>query len=180
MRGDLPETSTRFDLRCPELPSYGGEPNMLLSVCTTRRLRGGGCHGVKCSAIEVPAAVAVENPAEPVCSVEGCEVRHYAKGLCQRHYSKSIYKPRPRKAAKPKAVGCSVVGCHGRHEAKGLCVKHYRELRNRKAVASTVRDGDVRFSDRNWAAYHTLLLLADRRGVAPDDLLAELIDKEAV
>lgn len=56
-----------------------------------------------------------------LCSIEGCEKRHYAKGLCRQHYRKVHPE---KKSTKP----CIVEGCKLHQQARGYCSKHYFRL----------------------------------------------------
>ena len=75
-------------------------------------------------------------PARPVrlCTVEGCETRHYAKGFCTKHY----YADKRRQENKPErqpAAGlvCGVEDCEKARKSKGLCQMHY--FRERRSAA---------------------------------------------
>ena len=73
-----------------------------------------------------------------VCSIEGCERKHYAKGLCSKHYQEKTKK----KERKKRGI-CSIDGCGNKHSAKGLCKKHYdsfmKDDKNRRLKVSIYR-----------------------------------------
>lgn len=68
---------------------------------------------------------------ERLCSIEGCERRHYARGWCQYHHNRwrrngdpILRKPGGRNLNPP--AYCTVEGCQRTHKARGLCDAHYR------------------------------------------------------
>ena len=63
-----------------------------------------------------------------VCSVEGCNTKHYARGLCVFHYNRhkagtDLTRPYQRKNA---YKTCTHQDCNLPHRCKGLCEVHYR------------------------------------------------------
>lgn len=67
-----------------------------------------------------------------LCSVEGCERRHWAKGLCNPHWGRARRNngdPGSATIAKIGATGCAFDGCVEKHSAGGLCNSHYAQRR---------------------------------------------------
>jgi len=63
-----------------------------------------------------------------VCSIDGCDKKHYGHGYCNKHYQKWKIHGDPL-ADKTKRRGkCSVDNCDNPHYGNGLCNKHYRRL----------------------------------------------------
>lgn len=67
-----------------------------------------------------------------ICSVEGCDKKHYGKGFCQRHYN-SFNRNGDPLAAKPRRspqLGrvCSEPGCDRKVMGRDLCSMHYKRL----------------------------------------------------
>lgn len=71
------------------------------------------------------------------CSLEFCDIDHYAKGYCKSHYAIFIRKTnkgikvedinfKPIREVNDTAV-CKVVGCSRNGVAKGLCLNHYTQ-----------------------------------------------------
>ena len=61
---------------------------------------------------------------ERLCSVEGCERKHYAKGFCRTHYarmSRGAPLDRPIQRHGGPVKFCSVEGCDRGNRAKGFC-----------------------------------------------------------
>lgn len=91
---------------------------------------------------------------EQVCSVPGCERKHYARGFCGTHYKRQRtgrdpFGPRLNNNGLPRGSvrTCSVEGCDGKHQAQGYCNLHYMRLRkfgSAEATGKWVRgDGHV-------------------------------------
>mgnify|MGYP003588338986 CR=1 FL=1 len=55
------------------------------------------------------------------CDIPNCPDTHYARGLCKRHYQK-MQRDSPAKRL------CEHEGCEGKHYGRGLCAKHYKRL----------------------------------------------------
>lgn len=64
---------------------------------------------------------------ERVCSVDGCENKHFCKGFCNKHYKK--FKKYGDPLVSKYIYVCQVEGCSDKHFAKGLCLKHYGRIR---------------------------------------------------
>src|SRR4051794_34641732 len=63
-----------------------------------------------------------------ICTVEGCEGKHYGQGLCNKHWQRWRYHGRP--GAGPhllvNEMPCAVDDCGRFARSRGLCEKHYR------------------------------------------------------
>src|SRR5206468_10198493 len=64
------------------------------------------------------------------CSVDNCQVRHYAKGFCKKHYTQVL---RHGKLTPDRERGivrvCKVENCGRTDTIKGHCRKHWRQIR---------------------------------------------------
>lgn len=86
-----------------------------------------------------------------LCSIEGCDRKHYGKGFCNTHYAAARRGPaEPHKAIR----ACAVEGCLRSHRAKGLCSPHYMEHRRAsnpayksKQLAATRRRNRERYRE---------------------------------
>lgn len=67
-----------------------------------------------------------------LCTVSGCEKKHYAKGYCNKHYQRvcSSGTADDRK----RILTCTVSGCGKSHKSNGLCLMHYTRM---------IRHGDL-------------------------------------
>ncbi len=67
-----------------------------------------------------------------ICSIDGCEKKHYAKEYCSFHYKRSLkgknlYDP---KNSELFLKVCTIADCDGEHVAKGYCAKHYAQWKH--------------------------------------------------
>lgn len=62
-----------------------------------------------------------------VCSVEGCEAKHYGRGYCSLHYVRVIRYGMPPEGSPPREPDvCSIKGCGRIVLARGWCSAHYQ------------------------------------------------------
>lgn len=74
-------------------------------------------------------------PTDRICSIDGCERKHFGRGWCRLHYNRMSRYGRPDRLRHSQPDGkCSVEGCERDHHASGYCGTHLMRLR---------RDGDV-------------------------------------
>ena len=65
-----------------------------------------------------------------ICSVNGCDSKHYSKGYCRKHYRKFTKYGNPLVTKLPRRDPiCLVNGCQKRQTGLGYCPMHYRRLK---------------------------------------------------
>ena len=62
-----------------------------------------------------------------LCSVEGCENKHWAKEFCKSHYKKWRRFGDPLHVVNYVTMICSFEGCEVKHQAYGYCNMHYNK-----------------------------------------------------
>ena len=74
-----------------------------------------------------------------ICSVEGCDKKHFGKGYCNKHYinlkrhNNPLYvAPRYNHSKK-----CSVIDCNRKYYGKGYCQLHYQRFKNHGSTLYT-------------------------------------------
>lgn len=72
--------------------------------------------------------------AERICSVDGCDQKHFGRGYCNMHHKRLWRYGQTEKMRAPRF--CSVNGCGLPHFGRGYCNMHYTRL---------VRNGTVEF-----------------------------------
>lgn len=67
-----------------------------------------------------------------ICSIEGCERRHYAKAICRLHYSRQRRTGTTDLLERPRVerVPCSVDGCETSSKNRGMCGMHAERRRS--------------------------------------------------
>ncbi len=79
---------------------------------------------------------------EKICSVEGCNLKHYCKGYCNKHYyqvkrhgciqtqediSRRLSEASKRRERVNAGKMCSIDGCESPAKTKGMCNRHYQQ-----------------------------------------------------
>lgn len=68
-----------------------------------------------------------------ICSVEGCDKRHFGRGFCRTHYAKWAKYKNPLFIKEVqnhnRSPICTIEGCNSKHEAMGFCHMHYRRFK---------------------------------------------------
>jgi hypothetical protein len=73
-----------------------------------------------------------------VCSINGCEKKHFGKGFCYSHYFNWWKHGTPIKPQK-QIRKCSFHGCERKYRAKGLCELHYIRWRKHGDASVALR-----------------------------------------
>lgn len=75
----------------------------------------------------------VPSPLDGLCTIDDCNILHYAHGWCEMHYARWRRSGDPlvaRKRRKAPVDGyCTVFECKEQHLARGLCNMHYQRWR---------------------------------------------------
>lgn len=100
-----------------------------------------------------------------LCSIEGCQRKHYAKGYCAKHYKQKFRK----------FIGsnCTIEGCTNKADSHGLCGKHLARYNQGKDPNTRTRldknhiliDGDI-----------ARIILCDNHGVPSAEAIIDAED----
>jgi len=77
-----------------------------------------------------------------VCSVEGCDRKHYGNGYCQMHNRRARENGGDPNGARAYGQSCQVPGCTNRHHANGFCSKHGHRFKRHGDPLADVQERD--------------------------------------
>jgi hypothetical protein len=85
--------------------------------------------------------------AERICSMPGCERKHYGHGYCHMHHQRWKRLGTPEL---PPRRTCSFPGCGAPHKCQGWCGKHYQRWLKYGDPAFVLVDRDATPEERFW------------------------------
>jgi len=98
-----------------------------------------------------------------ICTIEGCNDKHYGKGYCGRHYTQVYRNGQITRVEKTPKI-CTIEGCNDKHSGKGYCARHrtqilkYGKILSEEYLKSRHKNKFIEYED------HIGIILTDKDG----------------
>lgn len=120
-----------------------------------------------------------------LCTIEGCDHKHYARGYCNLHYKrveKNGHPGDPQPLRGKKRATCSIDKCNNPTDARGLCGLHYQRWRRTGDPTKIVQNpaGSGSISNGYRRIQKNGKTIAEHRSVMEDHLGRSLDQDEIV